>query len=614
MKNRNLHKKIAATLTAGTLLCTSQGWAAENTDFQLDQIIVTAERITQTVGATPANVTIISGAELAGKGARTLADALTGVGGIQVQNYGGTGEKAIPYIFGTDRLIVLLDGKRLNLPQGIGSGSGGIDVNTILLGDNIERIEIVRGGASVLYGADAIGGVVNIITKSGSGGAVRTTVSTAGGSDGARHYALTTGGQLNKTHWQLTGVRDTNDGQRPNSAFQGKNIAFQLDQDLNKTEALIFTYDYYDSNAGMPGSLSWPSANDFQDILRHNWSVGYRSKHAAGSRAFRYYDHKQVYSGENYGSFFRHQNTVQTFEVQDSIQVDAANLLTWGGEWRKEQVSSTAEGNTPHNGITKAVYLQHKYNFNSAAQITLAVRRDDSSIYGIHWLPKAACLYQANAHTSYFANWGKVFKAPKFDDLYGDDGYGNTGNPNLQPETGWTAEAGVKMKLNNAHEATLSYFKRDLTNAIKWQPADPGDPLSPYHPSNINHYTSTGLNASLLSKLSPAVSTDIGYTYLDSHDQNDVAVGDPRHSFHIGVKFHNGKLTQTIYGIYQDKTGTAASQVNSHFLVNTHANYLVNNDTTLFLTINNLFDKQYQFLNGYPANGRAVLFGVKQTL
>lgn len=612
MKNR-LRKKIAAALAAGTLLWASQSWAAEDADFQLDQVIVTAERIKQPVSATPANVTVISGAELADKGARTLADALTGVSGVNVQFYGGTGEKAIPYIFGSDRLVVLLDGKRLNLPQGIGTGAGGIDLNTIMLTDNIERIEIVRGGASVLYGADAIGGVVNIITKPGAG-TDRTTVSAAGGSDDARHYSFTTGGQAKNTHWLLSSIWDANDGQRPNSAYQGENIAFRLDQDLGKAEILTFTYDYYDSHAGMPGALNWPSASDFQDIMLHNWSAGYTKNHAVGSRTFRYYDHEQVYSGENYGSLFRHQNTAQAFEFQDSAQLDTANLLTWGGEWRKEQVASTAEGDTPHDGTTKAVYLQNKYSFNSAAHITLGLRRDDSSIYGTHWLPKAAYVYQANANTSYFANWGKVFKAPKFDDLYGDDGYGNTGNPNLQPETGWTAEAGVKTKLTNAHEATLAVFKRNLTNAIKWQPADLNDPWSSYHPANISHYTATGLNASLLSKLSPIVTTDIGYTYLDSRDQNASAVGDPRHSFHLGVKLHADKLAQTVYGIYQDKTGIAASRVNSRFIVNTNTSYLINQDTTLFLTISNLFDKQYQAANGYPANGRTVLFGVKQTL
>lgn len=608
MRNRLLRRKIAAALAAGTLLCSSQVWAAEDTNFQLDQVTITAERTNQTVGSTPANVTVITGAELQNKGVRTLADALTGVSGIAVQSYGGAGGKAIPFILGTDRVVVLVDGKRMNLPQGIGVGSGGVDLNTFILGDNIERIEVVHGGASTLYGADAVGGVINIITKKGQS-STQTTTTVAGGNYGGRYYALNTGGQENKTHWLLSGVQDSNDGQRTNSAYKGKNASFRLDQDLAKGESLTFTYDYYGSHAGIPGSLSWPSLSDFQDILRHNWSLGYVKEHADGSRIFRYYDNDQIYSGENSGSFW-HKNTVRVFEYQDSAKLNAANLLTWGGEWRKDKVVSTGEGNTLRDDITKAVYIQNQYSFNSAAKLTFGLRRDDNSLYGTHWLPQAAYLYQINAKTSYFANWAKVFKAPKFDDLYGDDGWGDTGNPNLKPETGWTAETGIKSKLSSGSEMTLSVFKRDITDAIRWMEASDFT----FHPQNIDRLKTTGFNASLTTKLSPVTTADFGYTYMDSRDQNGDNIGDPRNSFHIGLNIHDGKLTQSIYGIYKDQSGTTLTQVPGHFIVNTNTNYVISKDTSLFLTINNLFNRQYQDVKNYPANGRTVLLGVKQTI
>lgn len=608
MKKRILGKKIAVTLAAGIFICGSQVFAAEDTVFQFDQMVVTAERVSQKVSNIPANVTLITAKELQNKGARTLADALTGISGINVQSYGGAGQKAIPYILGTDRVVVIIDGKRMNLPQGIGVGSGGIDLNTIMLGDNIERIEVVRGGASTLYGADAVGGVINIITKKGEGSA-KTAVSIAGGNYGAKQYDVTFGGQEKNTHWQLSGNQDENDGQRKNSTYKGKNVVLRVDQDLSKAESLTFTYDYYGSHAGLPGSLSWPSTSDYQDILRHSYSVDYTKEAEAGSRILRYYNNDQVYSGET-GGPFHHKNTVRAFEYQDSAKLDKANLLTWGTEWRKDEVVSTAEGNVPFSGTTKAVYLQNQHSFNADAKITVGLRRDDSSIYGTHWLPQAAYLNQINESTSYFANWAKVFKAPKFDDLYGNDGYGNTGNPNLRPETGWTAETGVKTKLNSANEAAFSVFRRNITNAIKWS----ADADYTYHPHNIGSYKATGVNVSLISKLSPATSTDVGYTYLDSRDQNNNTVGDPRHSFHVALNVHQGKLSQGIYGIFQDQAGSKTSQVASYFTVNTNTNYFVSKDTSIFLKIQNLFARQYQAVNGYPVNGRTILLGVKQTL
>ncbi|MBP2649896.1 MAG: cirA 6 [Firmicutes bacterium] len=608
MKNNLLRKKIAVAITVSTVLYASNAWAADDPVFEFDQVVVTADRITETVGATPANVTVINEAELKNKGARTLADALTGVSGVMVKSYGDTGQAAYPQIFGSDRVVVLVDGIRMNLPQGVSSGAGGIDINTILLGDNIDRIEVVRGGASTLYGADAVGGVINIITKKGSN-TDKTTATVAGGNYGARYYELSTGGAEKNTHWQLTGVKDSSDGQRQNSAYEGKNVAFRLDQDLSIGESLNFTYDYYGSHAGLPGSLSSSSATDFQDMLRHYWSFGYTKQHIDGSRVLRYYNNDQVYSGYSWGDF-RYKSTVRAFEYQDSAKINNANLLTWGTEWRQDKVESSTEGNGSHDRITNAVYLQNRYTFNKAASLTLGVRRDDNNVYGTHWLPQAAYLYQIDAKTSYFANWAKTFQAPNFDQLYyySSSSWGTyTGNLNLKPESGWTAETGIKSRLSSVSELTVSVFKRNLTDAIKWDST-----ANTYE--NINQYKATGVNTSIINKLSKKVTTDFGYTYLDSCDQTGADVGDPRHSIHLGINVHDSNWTQAIYGVYQDKTGTGTSRVGGNFIINANTNYSLNKDTTLFLTIKNLLDKQYQQVCDYPASRRTVLLGIKESL
>ncbi|MBP1765703.1 MAG: cirA 6 [Firmicutes bacterium] len=607
MNYRKLKKKMAVTLAVGTMLSAGQAYAAEENTFQLDLVTITADRIEQTVGTTPSNVSVITAKELQDKGARTLTEALLDVPGVTIQSQGGTGQIAVPYILGSDRVVVLVDGKRMNLPQGMSYGYGGVDANTFLLADNIDRIEVVRGGASVLYGADAVGGVINIITKKGQTD-TPSSVSVAAGNYGARYYSINTGGQEKNTRWLLSGTQDSNDGQRDNSAYKAKNASFRIDQDLHKGETITATYDYYGSHAGLPGSLFYPSTMDYGNILRQDWSVGYTKEHADGSRTFRYYDNNQVYSGENYGSF-RHENAVHVFEYQDSAKVNTANLLTWGGEWRKDKVTSTGEGDAAHSGITKAIFLQDQYAITSSSTLTLGVRQNDSSIYGAHTLPKAAYLYKANDRTSYFANWGKIFRAPHFDELYGDDGWGDTGNPNLKPESGWTAEVGAKTKLGSVSEGTVSLFKRDLNDAIRWMVASDYT----YHPQNIAHYTATGVTASVATKLSPVTTATLGYTYLDSHDQDGNSVGDPRNSFNIGLTIHDGKLTQTITGIYEDKSGTSYSQIPSHFIVNTNTVFNTTKDTSVFLTFNNLLNKQYQSVYGYPASSRTFLLGVKHS-
>lgn len=626
LKSKLLPQKIAAALAAGTFLLSSPALAAENV-FQFDQITVTADRITQTVAETPENVTVITNQQIQDKGAKTLADALTGVSGVSVSSYGNNG-KAIAYILGSDRVVVMIDGKRMNLPQGIGTGAGGIDVASYLISpDNIDRIEVVKGGSSVLYGADAVGGVINIITKKGTG-STHVNTSIAAGNYGGRSYEITAGGQENKTHWQFSGQQESSDGQRSmNSDSKNKSFSLRMDQELSKNDSLTFTYDYYGNHAGIPGAVSaladYSSAIDYQDVLRHNWGIAYTKQHADGSRILRYYNNDQLYSGITYNGTwpFTYHNTVKAFEYQDSAKIAKNQLLTWGTEWRQDEVVSSDSYNVPHEGTTKALYLQNQINISVKDKVTLGLRHDDNDLYGKHWLPKAAYLHQANNNTSYFANWGKIFKAPKFDDLYGDytNGYLNS---NLKAETGWTADIGVKSKISDNTEGTLSIFKREITNAIKWLPenGDPSDYNTPWHPYNINQLTSTGIDASLISKLSPVTNMDIGYTYLDSHDQNNKGVGDPHNTFHIGFNIHQNRLSQSIYAIFKDSSGLIDSatdsdtRVSSNFIINTNTNYELDKNTTIFLKINNLLNKEYQAIKGYPADGRSFMLGIRHSL
>ena len=497
-KKKLLKKQIVLSLAIGTLFVASPVcvYADDDNIFQLDQVEVTANRIEQKVSQSPNDVTIIGGDQLQHKGITNVADALNGVSGVIVESNGGAGGKTIPYILGSDKVVVLIDGKRMNLPQGVAGSHGGVDLSTMMLPGNIDHIEVVRGGGSALYGADAVGGVINIITKK-STGETHSTATVAAGNYGGRLYELTVGGQENKTHWFIGGHQDQNDGQRVNSAYKGKSANIRLDQDLRAGEALSFTYNYYGSHSGNPGSLAYPSSTDYQNILRHDWSLAYTMGHDDGNRTVRYYDNEQLYSGNVSGSDFRHKNKVRAFEYQDSARLNSANLLTWGGEWRKEEVTSTGEGNATHDGVTKALYIQSQFSASQRATWTAggAMRRDDNSRYGTHWLPKLSFLYQATPQTSYFANWGKVFKAPSFDDLYGDDGWGNTGDPNLRPETGWTADMGVKSKLNDTSEATLSIFKREISDAIRWLPDANNSWI--YHPYNVDQLTTLGMNLDL---------------------------------------------------------------------------------------------------------------------
>lgn len=609
MKKYKKEKVLLCAILTGTLLSQGNGvFAAEEEEYKFDQVVVTANRIPQKVRSTPADVTVITGEQIEEKGARNLADALEGTPGLMVARLGGMGEKAVPYLLGTDRIVVLLDGKRMNLPQGVGSGSGGINLSTIMVADNIERIEVVRGGGSVLYGADAVGGVINLITKQGSN-AGATAVTVGGGSNGTTHFVLTTQGSENGWHWYVTGSQDNTDGQITNSRYKGKDTTFRLDKDLSKNEVLSLNFNYFSSHGGYPGSIKFPTTTDFGDVLRHNFGTTYTNKYASGDTRLTYYHNEQVDSGYAWGSAFRHENNVQAIEYQENMKSGEKHLLSWGGEWRKEKIRSTAEEGGEHNRDVKGVYVQDQYEMNSHLQMITGLRYDNNSQYGDFVLPKIAFNYKTDGKTNYFASWGKVAKSPKFDDLYGNDGYGNTGNPNLKAETGWTAEIGAKTQLSDNSDATISVFKHNLKNAIKWKNEDDSNPWSPMHPQNLGNLTTTGATVTFATRLSPVLSTDIGYTYLDSRDEQNKQQA-PHNTVTFGLRLQQGKFTQNLYGRYVERN----NNVNSYSVWDTTLNYKMTKEQSVYVTITNLFDKQYQAVNGYRANQRSVFYGFKQLL
>ena len=614
-----LAKRIAVTLAASSVLISGQAFAQDE-DFQLDQVVVTATRVAQEASSVPADVTVVTAQQLEDKGARDLADALEGVPGVVISRSGTEGNFSEAFINGSNRIVYMIDGKRINIPQGVDSGQETMNLSTVLIAGNIEKIEIVRGGSSVLYGADAVGGVVNIITKKGVG-QTTTSVTTGVGNHSAYQFGMVNQGSENGYHWYITGLKDKTDGQRPNNAYDGKNATVRIDKDLNDKQSLSFNFDYYGSHAGYPGTMVnnvWNTSNaldEFGDVQRHNWSIEYDNKRDNGNETIRFYNNNQIYSGYEYGANFHHENIVRSLEYQNNSKLNGQNLLTWGGTFTKEKVNSTNEG-VEHDRNIWDGYLQDQYNWTPKFTMTTGARYEHNSQFGSKTLPKISFEYQADKKTSYFANWGKVFKTPTFDDLYWYDPDGfMLNNPNLKPETGWTSELGVKQKLDENNEILTSVFKQQLYDAIYW--VDQGNYIS--KAENVDKLTSTGVNFTYNSKLSRNVSMNIGYTYLDSRKNDNENAGSPHNNFNIGLNIKQGKFTQTINGNYVDPKNYldyygSPVTVNSYFKWDTNLKYAFNKEQSVYLTINNIFDRKYEQVKGYPALERTIFFGVKQAL
>ncbi len=317
-------KLAAAVLTAVLAGSTSVVWAAEQEQAEkpAQEIVITANRLKNQKVDTPADVTVITSQQISDRGYRTVTDALEDVPGARVLDASGPAFERRVILNGDDRVVVMVDGRRINYSMGSTNGKSTFDANTLPGVSMIERIEVVKGGASTLYGADAVGGVINIITKTPE--ETTGTVHVGYGSWGTQDLGLSFGGKQNKTGFQV-GVnrnkasylkyKDTNgdtkkwDGQ---SDYTQDSISLKLTQDFTKSDGLTVNYDYSNLDGNFRSGLytydSYSKAYYPNTDQRHatkktnNVGIRYDWNREAGNAGY-VQAYRNYYGYTNFGTF-----------------------------------------------------------------------------------------------------------------------------------------------------------------------------------------------------------------------------------------------------------------------------------------------------------------------
>ncbi len=576
--------------------------------FDLDPVVVTATRVGQSFMKVPADVTVLKAKDWEDKGAVTLADALEGVPGVAVSRRNGRSGLAIPYINGSDSVVLLIDGVRMNAGQGIGTGGGGVDLNEYIIDAGIvDRVEIVRGGGSVLYGADAIGGVIQVFTQKGEKGD-KSSVGIAFGNDEQQQYKLGTSGADGKYHWRLNGSFYNDDGQRPNSYGRDKDISLRIDRDTAGGD-LFLTYDYHNEKQGYPGYITAPSDTDHGQVIRQTFNFGYRKN----DMSIQFYQNNRVKTPTIFDTFtlvdnsYRYDETLRGILYQDSHAADKNNVLTWGIDLRENKIENNSyDGNKRR--WTQAYFLQDELSLGGKFTLTPGIRYEQNNDFGDQWLPKVGAVYAARNDLSLFANWGRVFKAPTFDALYTyDPVYGSNGNPDLKPEKGWATEIGVKKNFGEKHQLSLTYFKRDMKDAIRWVSTGPNW-FDPWMPINVDSYKAEGAVLAWNSKVTRTLRVDLGYTYTDT--DASTPVNEPQNLLHVGLHYENGRFSQSLLmDAVSRQDQERGKEISGYAIFNTSTRYKIAKEQEIYLNIYNLFDKDYAYIKNYPANGISFLVG-----
>ena len=613
---------VGCALLLQTSLAFAAAEAAETASTNLDQVVVTANRIPSRLSEAAANVAVVTREEIEKKNYSTVIDVLKDVNGVAITSQGFAGAEQHALLNGDQRVVIMVDGRRLNFNKLAGNYERATyDLNALPMLDNVERIEILKGAGSAQYGSDAVGGVINIITRAGKQN--RTTLDINQGSWGTGNYSLTTEGSqkdwswfvaAGKSHQNSFSYKNYRTGEvvkMPNSAFDKNNLTIRLDKKINADSSLTFNFEHVDDHKGQPwGAISSFKSDDYLNSLSNNVAITYNYKQKTELPAYvRAYQNYYRYDMHSYNTWslawenYLYTNREYGLEWKDGWRLDKNNMLAAGLEWRNTSI--TYINNYSDKSITNVgAYVEDKMSLGKRWTLTPGVRYDNHSLFGGHTTPRASLNYKADADTDIYLSWGQVFNAPTTDDLFWPyssmGGWIVAGNPNLKPETGNTTTLGINKKLNKTTSMKASYFYSDLKDAIRWDSTVIG---GTYYstPSNVDSMKKQGAEISLETKLSPEWRLSAGYSWLKMESKagsaaNYVAdVTNPQpNGYRLGVNY-----AQKAWDVSLNLTGATGRSLerfssSSYWVLDLAVNYKIDKNAKLYFKWNNITNQAYE--------------------
>lgn len=577
---------------AAILAVSAQTQAEQTADVHsavLDTIVVTATRSEEKIEDVPARISIIEPAAIEQSPIAQISDLLRSDASINMVQNGGLGQVASIFLRGTesDHTLVLRDGVRLN------SATSGMAPLQFLDTTDIQQIEILKGPASVLYGSDAIGGVVQIISKQ----PVRNTVFTTAeagehstyksiiGADWTEqgYYAQVRGQRLES---DATKVFDLNElstasydqkGWSAKAGAKQENYAYALDYSQNQGHNAYVSCanEDKDYNCISYGNTQQAFSNEMLNLrgeiqLNTDWEL-----HA---RLSQFKDELDQLAGAD----FTH-NKTQEAELYSKYQLTAHQSILTGVTHRKISGDIISYGTAyKDDNRSTGYYLQHQYQ-KEGLNTQLGIRLEDDAHYGAQTIGQAAVRIQVLPLTSAYANIGTAFKSPTLDERYNSW----SGNPNLKPEESISYEIGLDQKLNYGLSAGLALYHTAVSQLIVNGPQ--------YTLENLNKAVYQGAESYLEWKNGPWFSK-LSYNYVKAQNQDtkEDLQRRPRQSLSWTAGWSNSQ-----YGLNASlnaKSDTADYQAKNpgYATVDMHAFWQINPHLKAFTNIQNIGDVNYK--------------------
>lgn len=606
--NASLQKRLAALVLA-TVMGSGTAFAEEvnkneSQEFVFDQMVITAQRYEKHDLDVPAMVKVYTEEQLKNTGANTVIEALKFSEGIIYNSQGPNGQSISTMtskvvIRGQEKgTLILIDGVPMNL-----RGLYSLEDMPI---DAVEKIEIMKGGGAVLYGSDATGGVINIITKK-----KRTDyVIFSGGSDDKQKHSLSlqTGklgfgynyDKLGKVDKYGEGFDKNTGAATSYSDFKKseKNMTslnYQFDKNWSVSQFYSTNNYGYQTTSYKTGKVT--TDNDY-DTTQNQLLLRYDSPDIKGTL----YSNYRTIQSRKLGSaiWSQSEDKTQGLDLQKEFSFGTDKLI-FGGSTQKEFYASGTAGSKEYDRMVYSVFTNWNHPFNETTNITVAARETwTGSEKNDHnyskFTPQVQLLHKLDKETSVYASVGQSFIMPTFAQLYGQTSQVK-GDPNIKPQTGTHYEVGLK-KINDSHAWRLAAFHYKIDDFISTNTNDPNQ----WYTENENQ-KNTGVELSCDINGTNGWSFNWGVTYQNLQVQStSIKQSTPwvnkygKFLLNCGVNYSKDKWTASLMGNYlADRTlenNYNPKDVKPMFLTSMRVTYKPVKEQEVYLTIDNLLGRK----------------------
>jgi outer membrane cobalamin receptor len=471
--------------------------------------------------------------------------------------------------------------------------------------DNVDHVEVIRGPASYLYGTNAMGGAINIITRRSEIPGIRTGFSLQSGTFNTQQASFNNGWKNDNVEYYVTGRYYTTDGDRPYSSFRSRAASASTAVQMNENFSLSLAGSVTNFNAMDPGTVTDPLINNWADVTRGGFNADIVNHFTRAEGAVKFHG--------NFGSHRMYDGWHSTDDVIGMMLYESFNpvegqtatigfdLKSYGGD-AENTLSQYSFGSHVVTEYAPYIHLQQK---EGDFVFSGAVRAEHNSNFGTEVIPYAGVTFQpGESSTLLRAVASKGFRSPTIRELY----LFPAPTPDLQPERLWNYELGVVQSISSTVSGELTVYQNEGSNFIRVEGNWPNLVLR-----NSGSFRHRGVEAQVNAHLARNFDVTGNYSWLDPGEETYAS---PKTKFGSHLRYHDehlaAGLTGTfIGGLYGDDRHQLA--LDNFFMIGANVQYRVMDHLAVTGIAENLLNVSYQMIYGYPLPGRNYSFGLTTT-